>query len=430
MPKKVHAGDVPIAQRIVAFCLILVGFFFYCYNFIVIDYIRPYIIESYGMTLEETALLFTVQSIGILIGTAVTAVLVTHWGNKNVLVVITCLNGLATMANMMFESFIPWAIMRTAVGFSLGGYMTVAVCAMLSLFPPNICGRLMAVCNSMFAVAVVFWGGAASFFGEQSWELTVLLGGAPTLFCGLLMLVLVPDDKKIIAYGEEHFATAASMPKAKWSEMVSGAHAKFTVICLSIAGLNFLGYQAFTGFMTLYLKELDGFEPEKIGMQVALQGVGALFGGLIWGYIADKYGRKVNLIGFFFTAVAVILYLSAGPNPAALGLIVFIYGFMVSCTYSWGVYFTELFPIHLRPMGASLFHGGLVISLFAPSIVAYIAESYGLVTGMLLAPIAFIVGALLWMMLPETLKSSRHYKGFDPNKAEGHCEKVAKTSVA
>jgi MFS family permease len=247
--------------------------------------------------------------------------------------------------------------------------------------------------------------------------MTVLLGGVPTLICGLLMIPFVENDNKIIGYGQEDTPDALDSPGkiGTWSEMFTGKYAMFTIICLTIAGLNFFGYQAFTGFMTLYLKDLDGFSPDNIGMQVTLQGIGALIGGLAWGYVADRFGRKINLVGFFFTAITTALYITISADPYILGLIVFCYGFMVSCTYSWGVYFTELFPVHLRPMGASLFHGGLVFSLFAPSIVAFVAESHGLVTGMMLAPMAFFIAALLWMLLPETLTSSSNYKGFDPN---------------
>ena len=42
-------------QRVAAYLAILVGYFFYCYNFVIIDYVRPYIVDAYdGINLADT----------------------------------------------------------------------------------------------------------------------------------------------------------------------------------------------------------------------------------------------------------------------------------------------------------------------------------------------------------------------------------------
>lgn len=75
-------------------------------------------------------------------------------------------------------------------------------------------------------------------------------------------------------------------------------------------------------------------------------------------------------------------------------------------------------PIRLRPMGSSLFHGGHIISLFAPLLVVTVARSYPLVFGMALAPLTFLVAALLWWSLPETLRTGVLYRGFSAETPE------------
>ncbi len=47
MTTKKHMSEVPMIQRVAAYLAILVGYFFYCYNFVIIDYVRPYIVEAY-----------------------------------------------------------------------------------------------------------------------------------------------------------------------------------------------------------------------------------------------------------------------------------------------------------------------------------------------------------------------------------------------
>ena len=92
----------------------------------------------------------------------------------------------------------------------------------------------------------------------------------------------------------------------------------------------------------------------------------------------------------------------------------FVYGVGLSSAYCWGIWFTEMFPLRLRPYGAALFHGGHVVSLAAPLLVAWSADRWGLAFAMTLAPVAFVLAAILWFTLPETLRTSSAYRGWEP----------------
>lgn len=136
MTTKKHMSEVPMIQRVAAYLAILVGYFFYCYNFVIIDYVRPYIVEAYeGISLSDTAQFYTWQSVGALIGALSCAWFAGRFGKKYTLITITALNGGATIVNMMFTDYATWAAMRFIIGLSLGGYFTVAVSNDWPLYP-------------------------------------------------------------------------------------------------------------------------------------------------------------------------------------------------------------------------------------------------------------------------------------------------------
>ena len=87
----------------------------------------------------------------------------------------------------------------------------------------------------------------------------------------------------------------------------------------------------------------------------------------------------------------------------ALSLVALAFGIGLSCTSSWGVWFAELFPEHLRPYGASLFHAGHAIAMGAPVFFAFASPALGLRWTMASAVPIYFVGAALWLALPETL---------------------------
>ncbi|OEE35457.1 MFS transporter [Vibrio anguillarum] len=422
MTAKRHMSEVPMIQRVAAYLAILVGYFFYCYNFVIIDYVRPYIVEAYdGISLSDTAQFYTWQSLGALIGALSCAWLATKFGKKNTLIVITALNGGATIVNMMFTDYTTWAVMRFIVGISLGGYFTVAVSMMIGLFKPTVRGKLTAFASSMFSVALMAMGAYAAFISSVNapWQSLMWVGGVPPLAAAVIMVFILPSDKKVIAYGEEEQEKSSSeeVKTGSWGEMLSKPYRMITITCLLLAGLNFYGYQFFSGFVTTYLKEVRQFDGATIGLIFSISAFGSLFGAWVWGAIADKFGRKVNAFGFILAGIMVSIFFVA-PSDVMIGslnmlaLLGLIYNFGLSASAVWGGYFSELFPPHLRSFGAALFHGGRIIGMFAPMVLIFIQERTDLQTAMWGSPIVWIVAGLLWLSLPETLKGGV----FDKNK--------------
>ncbi|EPE0638368.1 MFS transporter [Vibrio cholerae] len=416
MTTKKHMSEVPMIQRVAAYLAILVGYFFYCYNFVIIDYVRPYIVEAYdGISLSDTAQFYTWQSVGALIGALSCAWFAGRFGKKYTLITITALNGGATIVNMMFTDYATWAAMRFIIGLSLGGYFTVAVSLMIGLFTPTVRGKLTAFASSMFSVALMVMGAYAAFISsiDAPWESLMWVGGIPPLAAAFAMVFVLPSDKNVIAYGEEDSSanTRQNTPakKGSWGEMLSKPYRLLTITCLLLAGLNFYGFQFFSGFVTTYLKEVRQFDGATIGVIFSISAFGSLFGAWVWGAVADKFGRKVNAFGFILAGIMASIFFIA-PSDLMIGslnmlaILGLIYNFGLSSSAVWGGYFSELFPAHLRSYGAALFHGGRIIGMWAPMVLIFIKERTDLQTAMWGSPIVWIVAGLLWLSLPETLK--------------------------
>ncbi len=423
MTTKKHMSEVPMIQRVAAYLAILVGYFFYCYNFVIIDYVRPYIVEAYdGISLSDTAQFYTWQSVGALIGALSCAWFAGRFGKKYTLITITALNGGATIVNMMFTDYATWAAMRFIIGLSLGGYFTVAVSLMIGLFTPTVRGKLTAFASSMFSVALMVMGAYAAFISsiDAPWESLMWVGGIPPLAAAFAMVFVLPSDKNVIAYGENVIAygeedssanTGQNTPtkKGSWGEMLSKPYRLLTITCLLLAGLNFYGFQFFSGFVTTYLKEVRQFDGATIGVIFSISAFGSLFGAWVWGAVADKFGRKVNAFGFILAGIMASIFFIA-PSDLMIGslnmlaILGLIYNFGLSSSAVWGGYFSELFPAHLRSYGAALFHGGRIIGMWAPMVLIFIKERTDLQTAMWGSPIVWIVAGLLWLSLPETLK--------------------------
>ncbi len=417
--KKLPMSTLSTPHRVISYLVILVGYFFYCYNFSIIDFVRPYLRDSYNLSLTQTALFYSAQSVGALIGAIFTAQFAEQFGRKRVLIFITLLNGLATIANMSFIDFNMWMILRFIIGISLGGYFTAAVGIIAGMFTQKWRVLATGVASATFSVALIVMGILGAFIAKDSnWELLMWIGGIPPVITGILMIFVVPDDRKYIPYGQTEAISEEEktgiVRKGTWKEMFSNGYAKYTLLCIFLAAFNVLAYQFFGGFVTTYLKDVRMFDPTIIGILFSAQSTGGLIGNYVWSFIGNTWGRILNLIGFVMAGIILVLYFIVPSDPTLIGILAFVYGFSLGSSAIWGGYFTEIFPEHLRSMGASLFHASRILSFFAPVIVAVIAEKTNLVTGMALAPAVWMLAAIVWFFLPETLTKGILYKGYIP----------------
>lgn len=402
--------------KVVLYVVLLVSSFAYNFSFILIDYIRPFLVRDLGLTLSDTALLYTAQASGVIVGSFLMPVFVSRWGSRALVSATAAALAVLTVVCLRASEFWPWAAARFGVGVMLAGCYISATTMLANLFPPSVRGRLLAVNGAMFSVALLTAGAVGAMAGN-GWRILVWLAIVSSAAVALLG-VLLPQDRGMVVYADTDGATATNDMRGRWREMWGARRWRLTVTCLALAGLNFCGYEFYSGFITTYLLNVRHFDASATGSFVMLDGIGLFAGNLLWGWVADRKGRRINALAFGVTALFIALFLVAPRERILLSAIELGYAVCLSSTSCWPAYFAELFPIRLRPMGTSLFHGGHIFSLFAPLLVATITRYYTLAFGMALAPITFLLAALLWWSLPETLRTSRAYRGFVPEQGD------------
>ncbi len=223
----------------------------------------------------------------------------------------------------------------------------------------------------------------------------LLIGGVPPVLLSGLAFLLVPgtaDQRRSAVVGE-------GLPVLQL--FAPGLRAR-TLMLAALTGLNFFGYQAFSGWQTTYLRDVRHLDAVRIGAVVAWSFAANIVGGFVWGWASDRFGRRFNALGFLVAATLVLVYLNLATTVGQLSIVGAFYGFMLSASVVWGPWLTELYPAHLKSTAASIFNWGRVVSFFAPLVTGAMAAGVGLGATMSLASAAFAVAGALWLALPET----------------------------
>jgi MFS family permease len=383
----------PLARGIIAFAFLMVAEFFYSWAWNTVDVLRPYIRDSLGLTLTQAGSGYSAQGAGALIGAILIGQLADRFGRRAMLATIMVGYGLTLVAGTLVNSYFAYLGQRFVLGLFLGGIFPVVVGIYVGLFAANVSGRLAALNNCVFSSAISLLG-IAGGVTKGDWHYLLLIGGIPPVLLACLAFVLVPATADA-----RHPRGSAKVPVA---ELFGPGVRRQTLLLAAMTGLNFFGYQAFSGWQTTYLRDVRGLDATALGAVVGWSFAANMAGGLCWGWLGDRFGRRFNALGFLAAAVLIAVYLLFARSQIALSVIGAAYGFMLSASVIWGPWLTELYPPHLKSTAASIFNWGRLVSFFAPLITGTIAESAGLGWTMALASVAFSIAGVIWLSLPET----------------------------
>lgn len=390
-----NANLPPIKRAIGAFAFLMVAEFFYAWAWYTVDVLRPYIRESLGLTLTQAGSGYTAQGAGALLGALIVGQLADRLGRRTMLVAVMVGYGLSLLAGIAVASYFQYLAQRFVLGIFMGGIFPIVVGIYVGLFKRSVTGRLASLINGIASASIVVLGLASGALADHDWRLLLWIGGVPPVLLAGFAFAIIPssvDNRKV----------SSDAPRLPLLELFTPGVRRRTIMLALLTGLNFFAYQAFSGWLTTYLKDELHLGPQPVGQLVAWVSAANIVGGFVWGWAGDKFGRRFNALGFLFTAMAIVVYLMLPADVFWLGVVGATYGFMLSSSVVWGPWLTELYPSHLKSTAASIFNWGRIVSLFAPLITGAVAERFGLHATMAVAAVTFVGAGLLWLSLPET----------------------------
>lgn len=390
------SDGLPLGRRLAIFALLLVSEFLYGWAWNTVDVLRPYVRETLHLSLIQAGSMYSAQGAGALTGAVVIGQLADRFGRRLMLAMLIFGYGTMLLVGAVVQNYPELLAQRFLLGLFMGASFPVGVGIYVNLFEAHVRGRLAGTLNVAFSLSIVSLGLAMGWVGPQDWRLLLWAGGMPPLLLAGLALVLIPAHSAV----DRHHAPSGKLPIG---ELFRPGVRRRTLLLALMTGLNFFGYEAYSGWLTTYLTGDRGLSPSVAGSLVAWQFAGNIVGGFVWGWLADRYGRRFNAIGFLIASAAIIAYLLVPTDIVLLRVIGLVYGGTLCASVIWGPWLAELYPPHLRSTAASIFNWGRVISFFAPLITATLAGSVGLPVAMASASIAFGLAALIWLSQPETL---------------------------
>ena len=166
------------------------------------------------------------------------------------------------------------------------------------------------------------------------------------------------------------------------------------------------GYYAITTWLPTFLKTERNLSVLNTGGYLLVIILGSFCGYIVGAYLADRLGRRANLLIFsVLSAASVYLYTQVPLSNEQMLVLGFPLGFAASGIFSGiGAYLTELFPSSVRATGQGFaYNFGRGIGALFPSLVGFLSQTHGLAWAIgAFATGAYVMVILTALLLPET----------------------------
>ena len=363
------------------------------FDFFILVFLLSDIAKAFNVGMEEVtlAILLTlaVRPIGaLLFGRAAE-----KYGRRPILMVNILFFSIFELLSAAAPSLSMFLVLRVLYGVAMGGIWGVASSLAMETIPDRSRGLMSGIFQAGYPfgylLAAVVYG---SLFEIVGWRGMFVIGAIPIILLPFIYFK-VPESPVWLAARERKESTAL-LPVLK-------SHWKLCIyLVLLMAAFNFFSHGT-QDMYPAFLKIQHGFDTKTVSIIAISYNIASIIGGVFFGVLSEKIGRKKAIIIAAALALPVIPLWAFSGGSLMLGIGAFLMQFMVQG--AWGViptYLNELVPANTRAVLPGFVYqlGNLIASVNA-TLQATIAESHGQNYGLAMAIIAGSVAVAIIVLI-------------------------------
>lgn len=349
-------------------------------------------------------IIFSIFLIGWAVGGITFGVAADRFGRTKTLIATILIYAVFTGLAALSQDWWHLAVYRFLTALGIGGEWAAGAAIVAETWPESKRAKAAGILQSAWAVGFFLAAALNLLLSGSSWRLLFLVGIAPA-FAALLVRIWVKEPERWVqAQRRDHTPLSAifegDLARATWA----GSALAF------VAVFGLWGSTNWTPTLVRELPDLQGRDPATLTKYVSYAimalNVGALFGYLGFGPLADRFGRR-PVFAFMCTGSLIMLPITYLLPTSYIGVLLLlpILGFFNNGIFSgFPIYLPELYPTRLRATGAGFcFNAGRIFASASPFLTGWLVN----VTGSFnqaasTVALVYLLGLVVLLFAPET----------------------------
>jgi MFS transporter, SHS family, lactate transporter len=377
------------------------------FDFFIVVMVLTEISKEFNRSNAELAFTITVTLAFRPVGAFIFGLLADRYGRRIPLMIDVTFYSFIEIASGLAPNYATFLVLRALFGIGMGGEWGVGASLAMEAVPSRWRGVLSGILQEGYATGYLMASLAYLFvFPHLGWRAMFFIGGAPAILawfirrrvkesevwektrrkdwsalwarirshlpsylliaagaalidlvrapilsiCGIHLSGSAGDTISVLLRAGAVFIGAmliAFMGDVTW-RVAEGHRKLFFYLVALMAMMNFVSHGTQDMYPT-FLKQHRGFSPQLTAIITIIANFGAIAGGVCFGLLSDRFGRRRSMSLALFLAILIIPLWAYAPVLALLALGAFLMQFMVQG--AWGVipaHITELSPDNVR----------------------------------------------------------------------------------
>jgi SHS family lactate transporter-like MFS transporter len=363
------------------------GWLLDAFDFFLVTFCLTAIAHEFHKSDAQIALVITMTLAFRPVGGFIFGIMADRYGRRLPLMINIGVFAVAEILTGLAPTYTTLLIVRALFGIVMGGNWGVGASLAMEGAPVGRRGMLSGLLQEGYAAGNVL--AAVSYFfliGRVGWRPLFFVGSLPAICLVLFIRFRVKES----TVWQKRFKIKQSWTEQR-REILS--HWRLFLYLLMFMTMMLFASHGTQDMYPTFLQRQWHFDPSRRAMITAISGIGAIIGGIVFGHLSDKWGRRKAIILAFVLGAAVIPVWAYAPNQLFLVIGAFLMQFMVQG--AWGVipaHLAELSPDSVRALlpGFAYQSAGVIASSVV-YIEAVYAQKSSYATAMALTAISVFV---------------------------------------
>jgi SHS family lactate transporter-like MFS transporter len=395
-PRGVGRRLTPSEARHTLFASFL-GWALDAFDFFVLVFVISAVAADFHRSVADIAFTITATLMMRPLGALCFGWLADRYGRRIPLMISVAFYSLVEVLSGLAPNYQIFLFLRALYGIGMGGEWGVGAALAMEAAPVATRGLDSGLLQEGYAVGYLF-AAAAYFlvFPRFGWRALFFIGGLPALLT-LYIRTSVPESEAWERTRPEGAAICGAI-RANLGAFL------YLVVLMTMMNLISHGTQ---DMYPTFLQRERGLEPRTVATIALIYNVGALLGGLAFGYLSDRWGRRRAMTSAALAGLLVVPLWVHSSSLAWLTVGSFLMQFMVQGV--WGVipaHLSELSPPEVRGLFAGLaYQLGVLLAANAAFVEALMAVRMSYSRALALVATTVLVGDAIVIAL------GREHKG-------------------
>jgi len=268
------------------------------------------------------------------LGALVFGMLGDRYGRRQILMVDILLFSVLELASAFAPTLAALLILRAAFGFAMGGEWGLGASLTMETIPAKSRGLASGILQEGYAcgflLASIVYG---LLFDRIGWRGMFMVGVLPAL----LVLYIRRNVEESPAWHRMR-----SRPRRSLADILRGHGGLFLYVVVLMTAFNFFSHGTQDLYPT-FLQAQRKLSTHTVSMIAIIANIGAITGGIIFGTLSQRIGRRRAIIAATLLALPIIPLWSFSTSVALIALGAFL--MQISVQGAWGV-----IPVHLNEL--------------------------------------------------------------------------------